>query len=45
MPSTFVKEDIVIPIGGINNDQIPIKPFQLSDLLSLVEKDYKAGDI
>jgi CheY-like chemotaxis protein len=45
MPSTFVKEGIVDLIGGINNNQILIKPFQLSDLLSLLDKGNKASNI
>jgi CheY-like chemotaxis protein len=45
MPSTFVKKDIVNPIGGISNTQILIKPFQLSDLLPLLDKGNKASNI
>jgi CheY-like chemotaxis protein len=45
MPSTFVKEGIVNPIDSINNNQILIKPFQLSDLLSLLDKGNKASNI
>ena len=45
MPSISVKEDIVNPIGGIDNSQILIKPFHLSDLLSLMEKDNEASNI
>jgi len=44
MPSTFVKENIVNPIGD-NKNRILIKPFQLSDLLSLLEKGNKASNI
>ena len=43
LPSACVKEDIVNLIGGTDNNQILIKPFQLSDLLSLLDKGSKAG--
>jgi CheY-like chemotaxis protein len=36
LPSTYVKEDVIDSISGINNSQILVKPFQLSDLLSLL---------
>jgi len=45
MPCTFVKEYIVDPIGGINSTHILIKPFNLSDLLYLIEKGNKASSI
>jgi CheY-like chemotaxis protein len=38
LPSGCVKEDIIDSIGGVDNNQILVKPFNLSDLLSLLDK-------
>ena len=38
LPSACVKEDIIDSIGGVDNNQILVKPFNLSDLLSLLDK-------